>query len=335
MPDRSAYPWGEFLSPEDFVSTENGLPVGAYLDLFQKKTFPAIDPAVGNLRYYVYDPVAHGADPAKRYPLLYWFHGAGNALAGDLVLPYSGAERFASPDFQRLMGGAYIVCPVANETADEQGNVRDGWMTSVPLDPPPVYRKEDMARIRAYTSEADRFFIDMHYGDSVYEPTLKALLDSLRADFPSVDSVYLAGTSAGGYAAWRFLIDYPQAVDACLLMAAAYLVPPAELDRLEKLGTPIWLIHSLHDEVIVFDGIVAPNLPKLQSMPNVSVTALPFARYGDHGVASNNVGSEIGQHCVCTQVAQNMLYNDGTPYDPAHPDGVTGWVRGLHEKRGK
>ena len=30
--------------------------------------------------YYLYDPVAHGADPDTKYPLVVVFHGAGNGM---------------------------------------------------------------------------------------------------------------------------------------------------------------------------------------------------------------------------------------------------------------
>lgn len=332
--NNNAYPWSEFLSPEDKIGTKPTYENGLYISLFEKKVFPAIDPAVGDLTYYVFDPVAHGADPNRSYPLLYWFHGAGNALAGENVLPYSGAERFASPEFQRLMGGAYIVCPVANETADERGEAHHTWMTPVPLEPKPAYDPAMVRALRERLGDADGFWNDLLGSDSQYAPTLKALLDIVRARFPAIDRVFVAGTSAGGYCAWRFILDYPDAADACLIMAGAYLPAPSELDALERAGIPIWICHGLHDEAVLYDAVIAPILERLRAMPNVELTLLPLVRHGDYSVASNRFGDEeIGQHCICCQIAQNLIYDDGKPYDPAHPDGVTGWFRKQYAKK--
>ncbi len=38
------------------------------LRLLDHYTFSGIDPQVGDIQYYLYDPVAHGADPGKSIP---------------------------------------------------------------------------------------------------------------------------------------------------------------------------------------------------------------------------------------------------------------------------
>ena len=139
----------------------------------------------------------------------------------------------------------------------------------------------------------------------------------------------LAGTSAGGYGAFRFLIDYPEAVDATLLMAPAYTPSDEELDMLDALGERIWYMIGYRDELVRFDVFTAPILTKLLRMPNVEVTLLDWVKNGDKGVASINFGIEMGQHCICVAAGGNLLYDDGTPYDISHPDGVTGWIRSV------
>ena len=80
-------PWADELSEGDFVSTTPSVELGAHLDLFEEHTYTNPDTAthtveydtpgpdnsgmvtgtmdveVGDLKYYVYDPCAHGADP--------------------------------------------------------------------------------------------------------------------------------------------------------------------------------------------------------------------------------------------------------------------------------
>lgn len=36
---------------------------------------------------------------------------------------------------------------------------------------------------------------------------------------------------------------------------------------------------------------------------------------------------EIGQHCINDAIQQDLIFEDGQPYDERFPDGVTGWVK--------
>lgn len=56
---------------------------------------------------------------------------------------------------------------------------------------------------------------------------------------------------------------------------------------------------------------------------------------GDGGVASVNYGTEMGQHCMINQFQANLIYDDGRFYDERLPEGVTGWIRDVCEKRGQ
>ena len=57
----------------------------------------------------------------------------------------------------------------------------------------------------------------------------------------------------------------------------------------------------------------------------ISATVVDY----DKTIASLNVGVEFGQHCSCSQANRNFVFDDGTPDDPNHPDGLSGWFRDV------
>ena len=64
--DKKAVPeWAKYLSEGEFISYENTYKTRQYLDLFDKYIYPCEQ--TGDIRYYVYDPVKHGADKNKKY----------------------------------------------------------------------------------------------------------------------------------------------------------------------------------------------------------------------------------------------------------------------------
>ena len=93
-------------------------------DLFEKYTF-----VLGSfsMDYYLYDPIAHGADPEQTYPLLTFFHDATSSLNSELCVNYCGGEYFASREYQLKCGGAYILIPMANEVRQENGELSGDW----------------------------------------------------------------------------------------------------------------------------------------------------------------------------------------------------------------
>ena len=40
----------------------------------------------------------------------------------------------------------------------------------------------------------------------------------------------------------------------------------------------------------------------------------------------------MGQHCINNAVQCDLMFDDGTPMDPLHPGGVTGWIREIAGK---
>lgn len=325
MTEMSKYPWAQWMQPGDFISEKPSYPIGKYLDLFEDRVFAGCDEQVGQLRYYVYDPVKHGAPADRRYPVIFALHGAGGSLAGKLAVNWAGVEMFASPDYQARMGGAYIVAPLANETGDPKNPMT--WMTPLPGGNLEGYSPKLRAQLEPWLKENPRF-LSLFGADSIYTTTLWAVLQEARASFTNAGKTVLFGTSAGGYGAWRFLLRYTQAIDAALIMAGAYLPSEADLEKIRSANLPLWLCHGRHDECVPFERMAQPILPLLEEMPTVQTYFPELVRRGDHGVASNAAGGmEIGQHCINDAIQQDLIFEDGQPYDERFPDGVTGWVK--------
>lgn len=325
--DKKLYPWADYMTPDMTVGTEPGYPTGAYLDLFEERTFASIDDAVGDLRYYVYDPTKHGMPLDKKYPVIFGLHGAGNALAGKLAVNYAGMEMFASPEYQQKLGGAYIVCPLANEYVGENGFTAKTWMTTKAPGDLSQYSPALQALTEEYLKQGS-FVAKIIGAESVYTETLLALLTEARASFACAGKTLLTGSSAGGYASWRLLNAAPERFDAAILMAPAYLPPEKQLDVLEARNIPILLCHAHHDELIRFDLTIRPHLERYAAMKNVQTFLPELVFYRDGSVASNIAGEvQMGQHCINNAVQNDLKFADGTLMNPELPEGITGWIR--------
>lgn len=322
--DPALYPWAQLVKEGMTVGEAPGYETGSYLDLFEERTFTAIDSSVGDLRYYVYDPTRHGMRSDRQYPVLFALHGAGNALAGKVAVNYCGMELFASPEYQQQLGGAYIVCPMANEWRDEAGRSQGTWMTpKAPGDlsgySPALLRLAEQggnARIRSLMGT-----------ESIYTSSLLALMQEARSSFSCPGKTLVAGSSAGGYGAWTLLAAAMDRFDAALLMAPAHLPSEALLDHLAASGLPALLCHGQQDELVPFSLTVEPHLPRYRAMPNVTLYLPELVFNRDGSVASNISGIQMGQHCINNAVQNDLRFADGSPMCKALPEGVTGWLR--------
>jgi len=268
------------------------------IKLFDEYTFNSIDPNVGDMMYYLFDPIKHGADPAKKYPLIVVFHGAGNGMEGALCTTYTDCAVYAGPEYQEMMGGAYVLFPKANEYS-EGGRNLGTWMT-----------------------------VDPATGTSKYIPSAAAIIEKVISQNKiDADKLVVGGTSAGGYMTWRFLAARPDIAKAAFLMAPANNPTAGELAMYDRMGLPIWVIHGLKDEITRYELFTGPVADKLRAMKNVRLSALPLIRYGDKSVVRMVVGVEMGQHLALFCVGSNMLYDDGTPYDPDYPKGFIDWLK--------
>jgi len=272
------------------------------IKLLDSHNFTLDDSPVGDMEYYLYDPVAHGADPGKKYPLIVMLHGASNGMEGVMCAAYTDFVVYAGEEYQQKIGGAYILFPKANEYVQMEGDnqvILGTWMT------------------RDATQEG-----------SVYTSVLAALLeDVISAHNIDEERVVIGGTSAGGYMVWRFLAARPDLVKGAFLIAPADNPSEEELKTYEKHGIHIWVIHGKKDEICPFGVFTGPVRNMLEATKNVRVSALETVRYGDKGIVRLNVrGTELGQHLPLFCVGSDMIYDDGTPYDPRYPEGFTGWL---------
>lgn len=322
-------PWLALLSENDTITTKLPYVEGTYYHLFEEGLFKTNDSLVGDLRYYVYDPTKHGYSKDKSYPVLYAFHGSSASLQGITAINWAGVEYFASPEYQEKMGGAYIICPLANEYMDGDF-LRLSWMTAPDhasdtgiSDYPDTF----ISSLKSSFGRNVERFLTLLGKNSIYTKHLYDLLNEVRSTFTSAGKTIVFGTSAGGYCAWRYIISYP--VDAALIMAPAYLPSTKELEVLEQRKQRIWLCQGLHDECVPYEFSVAPILDKLTSMEQVELFLPAFVRMPDHGVYSNPAGIEMGQHCINNAVQCDLMYDDGKPMDPNHPEGVTGWIKSI------
>ncbi|MDY0239337.1 MAG: MBL fold metallo-hydrolase [Bacteroidales bacterium] len=276
--------------------------------LLDHYTFSGIDPQVGDMQYYLYDPVAHGADPDRKYPLIVVFHGAANGMNGVMCAAYTDFVVYAGREYQEELGGAFILFPKANEYVDNNAGDRQlpkgTWMTK-----------------------------DETTGTSVYIPSIESLIkEVIKKHKIDPDHVIIGGTSAGGYMTWRFMAACPD------LLRGAFLIAPADNPSLEEMkmyeqkGIHIWVIHGKKDEICPYDIFTGPVRGLLEQIARVRVTVLENVRYGDGGIVRMEVrGSEMGQHLPVFCVGSNMIYDDGRPYDPRYPDGFTGWLKTVFD----
>ena len=318
------YPWASDMEDTDFTSDKPSYDDGDHLGLFSDEFYDTGDPKIGTLRYYVYDPTKHGFPDDRSYPLIFALHGSGGSFVGKTAISWAGAEQLASPDRQKKIGGAYIIVPLANEVREGDNDETMTWMTPVEGKVFDGYTEEETAGF-PYNDEIAQLLGH----DSIYTEALFGLLGAECAKHNNIGKKIVFGTSAGGYGAWRMIISRPGVFDAALMMGGAYLPSRKELKLLSDTGTRIWICHARHDECVPFTITIEPILPALREMKNVELY-LPFlSRRADGGIASNLYGMQMGQHCINDLISEDLLFLDGTPMDPLHPDGVTGWINSV------
>lgn len=283
-------PWIGELDEGDSISCNTSYVLGGYWDEFEECVFPS--EGTGDITYYVYNPVEHGAKADGKYPILMWIHGLNCAIDGRRCVGYCGAEKYASKAYQEAMGGgAFIVVPLANEKRLEDDTIVGSW-------------------------------------DENYIAPVKALFDKVCMAFAdNISRKFVMGASSGGYFTWRLIEDYPQDFDGAIPIASGYVPADENLKKIEEAGVSLIIAHGRHDEMAVFEQCIAPREASLRAMQNCICYFPEWVRNEDKGVASVNYGMEMGQHCLINQFQANLIYSDGTCYDERLPEGVTGWIR--------
>lgn len=290
--DKRMIPWAEELPTDAFISEAPTYRVGAYFDLFEEGFFDAGEPECGiSMKYYFYDPTNHGYPKTGSYPLLVFLHGASNALVGMTCINYTGAEYFASPEYQADLGGAYLLIPLANEHLNENNELCGCW------------NKE-------------------------YAQSLKSLTEVFcSAHTPQTGKRFLFGSSAGGRMTFTLSKLYPELFDVIIPVGSSEIPEDYVIDRLEECGVTLFLAIGKHDEFNDFTKYVEPRLDKLKAMKNSCIFTPEWVRNGDGGIASiNGGGREMGQHCLVNAMQANLRFDDGTPMDERFPRGFTGWI---------
>lgn len=280
--------WANELPSGIKISSHDGLQAGKYSGLFDKYYYECEKP--GKIRYFLYDPVKHGAEPNKNYPLIVFFHGTSNSLDEKMCVSYSGAEYFASPEYQEKMGGAYILVPLSNEIRLDNGAVKGTWSRDYLI---PIYN------IINETSEKY-----------------------------SCGKKFALGGSMGGWFTWRFCEEYP-IFAGIMPVSTNYVSSKNKLEIFREKNISVHFILGLHDEFIDYRNVES-KLAILKNYDNIHCWFPRWIKNPDGGIVSINVnGVEMGQHCVMVQVQSNLIDNEGKPYDEQLPDGVTGWIKEL------
>ena len=287
--------WAKYMKEGEFISYSTTYPTRKYLSLFDKYNYPCND--TGDITYYVYDPVKHGADPNGIYPVTMWLHGASNSLMGDGCIMCCGAEQYASPKYQQEMGGAYIIVPLANEERTEEGQILNGWCKA-------------------------------------YSAPVKAIYDNVCEEHAAnIGKKFVMGASSGGYFTWQLLEDYGDYFDGAIPISSGYMPSYEALDRISEGGTEIIIAHGKHDEMATFDECIEPHIAKLETLKNVMLFFPEWVYNGDGGLSSVFYGFEMGQHCMINWVQNNLMFDNGTPADERLPKGVTGWIKKVCEEK--
>ncbi|MBO7639102.1 MAG: hypothetical protein J6S91_09015 [Treponema sp.] len=294
MEEKVLPPWAGQIPQGDFISYEPTYKVGEYFSRFHKEYFKPKD--FEKLGYYFYDPTEHGFEKGREYPLLIFFHGYTNALAGDVCINYAGAEFYAKDEYQKALGGAYILIPLANEVRGEDGSVIGSW--------------------------------DESYIRPVYD-LICDFIGSHAAKNGGVGKKVVFGNSRGSSMCFKMVDAYTDFFNALVPIATADISTDQMLDRYDQ--NDVWLFYAIsrHDEFNDYEKVVLPRLPRLRKMKHCFIFIPEWVRNGDHGIASLNFGVEMGQHCLINPMHCNMMFDDGTPMEDSLPQGVTGWLSDM------
>ena len=275
------------MNEGDHISYAPTYEEGKYFDRYDSGKYK--NEAGTEYKYYFHDPDRNASDGKKR-PLLVFFHGTSNSLVGELCIAYSGGECYASEEYQKSMGGAHVLIPLANEYRDEDGNVQGYW--------------------------SEELLSDAH---GVIQEYVKKRSDR-------IGQIFLFGNSSGATFCMRLMEAYMDFYDAAIPMGSESLPDDATLDEYERKGK--WLFYAVgkRDEFHDYAHDIAPRIPKLEQMKHCFIYTPDWVRNGDKGVASIMAGIEMGQHCIVNALHCNLMFDDGTPMDQRLPVGVTGWI---------
>ena len=285
-------PWADQMPEGSFISYEPTYKVGQYFSNFHKASF-------NEMSYYFFDPTEHGYEKGKQYPLFIFLHGTSNALEGDVCINYAGAEFYSTEDYQKPLGGAYILVPLANEYRDENGKVQGYW--------------------------------DKSYAPAIYS-VIKNFIENYTQKNGGTGKKVLFGNSSGGRMAINMAASYPDFFDGLVPMGASEIPDESMLDLFDDNNISLFFAIGKRDEFNDYNKYIIPLLPRMKTMKNCYIYTPEWVYNGDKGIASINFGIEMGQHCIINPMHCNLMFDDGSPMDPALPKGVVGWLAEMLKK---
>ena len=289
MSEHPLPPWANEIPEGAFISYSPTYKVGEYFSRFHKERF---EPAGFN--YYFYDPTEHGFPKDKEYPVLLFMHGYTNALEGDICINYAGAEFYATDKYQKALGGAYILVPLANEYRDAEGVCQGSW-------------------------------------DESHIPQIHDFVDYFIKAFASknggISKKLIFGTSRGATMCFKIVDAYTDYFNALIPIGTSDISDDKTLDRYDQ--NNIWLFFAAgkRDEFNDYQTEIAPHLPRLKQMKHCYIFTPDWVYNNDKGIASINFGVEMGQHCLINPLHCNLMFDDGTPMYPELPNGILGWLK--------
>ena len=287
LKNRPVAPWIDEVADDDFVTPYPTYEPGKLFHLFEKRFFE-LDGF--KMKYYFYDPTKNGYNDGKKHPLLIFLHGTSNALVDDLCINYTGAELYAKESYQKTLGGAYILIPVANEYRDEGGRVKGAW--------------------------------DKEY----LVPTHTLIMNFIEDHSENIGKRIIFGNSSGGRFSLMLMNEYMKDFDCVIPVGSCELPEDEKLDEYDNNGKFLFIALGKHDELNHYNEMIVPRLDKLTSMKNCFLFTPEWVRNGDKGIASIDGGIEMGQHCLMNAIQTNLMFDDNTPMDESLPKGMTGWL---------
>jgi len=165
--------------------------------------------------------VPKNRDPKKKYPLVFFLHGAG-ARGDDNVrhlLPWFAGW---TDDAVQKEHPCFILmpqCPANQKWVNTPWKNGSYSIKNIPISTPMTLAKE--------------------------------IFDQVVAENPIDETrIYVVGLSMGGYGAWNFIMRYPDLVTAAVACCGAG--DPSMAYRLKDL--PIWAFHGDKDTIVPFEG---------------------------------------------------------------------------------
>ena len=176
-------------------------------------------------------------DTSQSYPLILFFHGAGERGRGnpDFALTHLRPFLRLKPDLYQ----AYVLVP---QCPKDLRWVEHNWSA--------MAHKQDAEPGLALAAA-------------------KALLEAKLSQYPNIDTrrIYVVGLSMGGYATWEFAARWPERVAAAMPICGGG--DPAQVEALKKL--PIWAFHGALDKVVwpkrsrdMVEALRQAKAPKIQ-----------------------------------------------------------------------